>query len=77
MKRYLTKRVVTGIFVVLLSVCINFVLIRLAPGNPITILAGTDNPNPEMIATLTAKYGLDKSILEQFGMFLVIFLKEI
>lgn len=71
MKRYLTKRVVTGLFVVLLSVCINFVLIRLAPGNPITILAGTDNPNPEMIATLTAKYGLDKSILEQFGMFLV------
>lgn len=69
MKRYLSKRLMTGIFVVLLSVCINFVLIRLAPGSPIKILAGTDNPNPDMIAALEAKYGLDQSIFTQFGMF--------
>ena len=75
MKRYLTKRVITGLLVVILSVCINFVLIRLAPGNPITILAGTDNPNPEMILALQAKYGLDKSIFEQFLMFLSNLLK--
>jgi len=40
----------------------NFTLIRLAPGDPITFLAGTDNPNPEQIAKLQAKYGLDKPI---------------
>lgn len=70
MRRYLTKRVITGLMVVLLSVGINFVLIRLAPGDPITILAGTDNPNPLMIAKLKEQYGLDQNILQQFAMFL-------
>lgn len=75
MKRYLSKRIITGLMVVLLSVFINFVLIRLAPGDPITILAGTDNPNPEMIARLKAQYGLDQSIPKQFGMFLAKLMK--
>ena len=70
MKRYIGKRALTGLLVVLVSVCFNFVLVRLAPGDPVKIMAGTENPNPEMIATLTQKYGLDKSIPEQFVMFL-------
>lgn len=60
----------SGLLVVLLSVCFNFTLIRLAPGDPIRIMAGTDNPNEEMIEALQQKYGLDKSIPEQFVMFL-------
>ncbi|MFR5600070.1 MAG: ABC transporter permease [Holdemania filiformis] len=70
MKRYIGKRALSGLLVVLLSVCFNFTLIRLAPGDPIRIMAGTDNPNEEMIETLQQKYGLDKSIPEQFVMFL-------
>ena len=70
MKRYIGKRALSGLLVVLLSVCFNFTLIRLAPGDPIRIMAGTDNPNEEMIEALQQKYGLDKSILEQFVMFL-------
>ena len=65
MKRYVIKRFLTGILVVLVSVCINFVLIRSAPGNPVRILAGVDNPNPAQIEALTIKYGLDKSLPEQ------------
>lgn len=71
MKRYVLKRILTGILVVLVSVCINFVLIRCAPGDPVRILAGTDNPNPAQIELLTAKYGLDKSIPEQFVNYIV------
>lgn len=71
MKRYIGKRVLTGIIVVLISVCINFVLVRCAPGDPVRILAGVDNPNPEQIEALTIKYGLDKSIPEQFIDFLI------
>lgn len=70
MKRYIGKRALSGLLVVLLSVCFNFTLIRLAPGDPIRIMAGTDNPNEEMIQALQQKYGLDKSIPEQFVMFL-------
>jgi len=70
MKRYIGKRALSGLLVVLLSVCFNFTLIRLAPGDPIRIMAGMDNPNEAQIALLRAKYGLDKSIPEQFVMFL-------
>lgn len=70
MKRYILKRVLTGILVVLVSVCINFVLVRSAPGNPISILAGLDDPNPAQIEVLTKKYGLDKSLPEQFVSFI-------
>lgn len=66
MKRYLFKRILTGLLMVIISVGINFALIRLAPGDPVKIIAGLDDPNPEQILVLTEKYGLDKSIPEQF-----------
>jgi peptide/nickel transport system permease protein len=53
----------------LLSIFINFVLIA-QRRQSISILAGMDSPNPEMIAALTKKYGLDKPILIQFGVYL-------
>jgi len=70
MARYLGKRFAVCMLAVVLSVFINFALVRIAPGNPISIMAGIDNPNQEMIAALTEKYGLDKPILVQFGIYL-------
>lgn len=70
MKKYLLNRFGTGVLVVLFSILFNFVLIRLAPGDPTRLLAGKDNPNPETIAMLQAKYGLDKPILQQFWIYL-------
>lgn len=66
MKRYLGKRAMTGILTILFSFCFTFFLIRFAPGDPIKIMAGTDNPNPELIQNLTKKYGLDKPLPVQF-----------
>ncbi len=57
MGRFIRKRVFTGFLTVLFCLVLNFALVRLAPGNPIRILAGTDNPNPEMIAALEERYG--------------------
>lgn len=62
MSRYLLKRLSTAVLTVLFVFVLNFVLIRLAPGDPITILAGQDNPSQEQIDILKAKYGLDKPI---------------
>lgn len=70
MAKYLSKRFAVCMLAVILSIFINFALVRLAPGNPIAIMAGMDSPNQEMIDTLTAKYGLDKPILVQFGIYL-------
>lgn len=66
MAKYLGKRILTGLLCILVALVLNFVLIQSAPGDPIRILAGKDNPNPELISRLTEKYGLDKSKPEQF-----------
>jgi len=70
MFRYVRKRVLTGILSILFCLAFNFALVRLAPGNPIQILAGIDNPNPEMIAALEERHGLNKPIQEQFVIYL-------
>ena len=75
MARYLGKRFAICMLAVVFSVFINFALVRVAPGDPISIMAGIDNPNPELIAALTEKYGLDKPILIQFGIYLQNLLK--
>ena len=70
MRRYILKRLLTGILMVVISVALNFTLIRLAPGDPVKMIAGLDDPNPEQIRVLTEKYGLDKSIPEQFFIYI-------
>jgi ABC-type dipeptide/oligopeptide/nickel transport system permease component len=46
-----------------------FVLVRVAPGDPIAMMIGPD-ATPEDIANLRALYGLDKSIFAQFVIWL-------
>lgn len=70
MKKFLAKRLGSGTLAIMFSIVFNFIIIRLAPGDPATLLAGKDNPNPEMIAAIRARYGLDKSILEQLGVYI-------
>ncbi len=73
MKKYILKRVLTGLLAVLIVFTFNFFIIRLAPGDPIKIIAGRDNPSQEMIDALYEKYGLDKPIHIQ----LVAYLKNV
>lgn len=75
MKRFLLKRTLSGILIIFISLLICFVLIHAAPGNPITILAGHDNPSEEMIESLTVKYGLNKPLPVQFFSYLTTLLK--
>ena len=75
MSRYLLKRFLSAVLTVLFVFVLNFVLIRLAPGDPITILAGQDNPSQEQIDILKAKYGLDKPIFVQLLAYLKNLLK--
>jgi peptide/nickel transport system permease protein len=75
MRSYIRKRITTGILTIVFSFCLTFFLIRYAPGNPIKVLAGTENPNPELIEHLTVKYGLDKSIPIQFVNYIKTILK--
>lgn len=46
-----------------------FVLVRLLPGDPATVLLG-DRATPASIARINAQMGYDKPVLVQFGLFL-------
>lgn len=45
---------------------INFILIHIAPGDPVSVMMGKDNNDPELRAALMEKYGLDKPLYVQF-----------
>ena len=66
MKRYIKKKIFTGILTILFAFVVTFFMTRLSPGNPIVTMAGRDNPNPKQIDYLMKKHGLDKSVPVQF-----------
>jgi peptide/nickel transport system permease protein len=73
--RYIGRRAITGAFTVAVVLVLNFFLIHFAPGDPITILAGTDNPSQELIDITKAKYGLDKPVIVQLWTYIKTLLK--
>jgi peptide/nickel transport system permease protein len=68
--RYLAWRLLQVPPVVLAILVVSFVLIRLAPGDPILALAG-ENGDAAYYAEMRAKFGLDRPLLEQLGLFIV------
>ena len=66
MKKFILKRIYTDFIVVLVVVALNFFIIKLAPGDPVNIMAGFDNPNEEFKMAVRAKYNLDKPLITQF-----------
>ncbi|RKX56241.1 MAG: ABC transporter permease [Thermotoga sp.] len=54
---------------VLLIVLINFFIIHLAPGNPAQIISGLEQPSQEVIKALEHRYGLDKPLVVQLGIY--------
>lgn len=66
MKRYILKRLLLALVTVSVALVINFMLIHMAPGSPVQVLAGSGHPSPEMEKALTIKYGLDQPLYTQF-----------
>lgn len=66
---FILRRVVSAIPTLFLVLVVAFVATRLAPGDPITLLAGELAPL-ELIDELKAKYGLDKPLYVQFFYYL-------
>ena len=63
--RWLTRRAILAVLVVIGVTALTFLLIHLAPGDPIILLAG-DGGSPSYYDAMRAKYGLDRPLLEQF-----------
>jgi peptide/nickel transport system permease protein len=69
MLRFLLRRSLGSIAVLLVVTFMSYTLIFLAPGDPATILIGKQTgqfPNPEQIAHFRAEYGLDHPFLVQY-----------
>ena len=66
MGKYIGKRVLTGILTVIIVFTLNFIIINLAPGDPVKTLMGKETDDPELRAALEAKYGLDKPLPVQY-----------
>jgi peptide/nickel transport system permease protein len=66
---YVVKRVFFALMTVLVAVTLNFVIFRAAPGDAATSLAKCRNCTPEFREALRAELGLDRSKLEQYGIY--------
>ena len=61
------RRIIYGLILVFAVILLNFILIQIAPGDPAEMLAGEmGGATQEIMASIRATYGLDKSIPEQF-----------
>jgi peptide/nickel transport system permease protein len=69
--RFLAGRLVKAVVVVLAIAALNFVLVRLAPGDPASVLAGEAGAtDPKFVDELRARFGLDKPVWEQLLIYL-------
>jgi ABC-type dipeptide/oligopeptide/nickel transport system permease component len=69
MLNYLAFRTVKGALTFLAAVTLTFLILRLMPGDPTTIFI-SDSMSPDDVAALNITLGLDKSIPEQYLIFL-------
>lgn len=68
---FLTRRLLYGLLLMVCVVVLNFLLIRLAPGDPAEMIAGEmGGATAEMMAEIRANYGLDKPLPVQLGIYL-------
>ena len=66
MLSFIVQRIVKGIIVLIAIIVLNFFLIRLAPGDPATVMAGEAGASDQIfVQQLREKFGLDKPLPEQ------------
>jgi len=69
--RLLLIRLLQAIGLVFAVIVLNFILVHLAPGDPVETIAGASGGmSPELMAQLRTQYGLDRPFLVQLGVYL-------
>lgn len=67
---YLLKRLSFGLITVLIAISVNFGLFRALPGTAASDLSQVPRASPELKAALERQFGLDKPLLQQYGLYL-------
>ncbi|OZI66564.1 ABC transporter permease [Bordetella genomosp. 11] len=69
MLSYIARRILYMVPIALAVSLVCFLLIHLAPGDPIAAMVPPDTP-PDVVAQVRSDYGLDRSLPVQFGLWL-------
>ena len=64
---YALKRIAQALPLILVIIAINFALIHAAPGDPVDILLGQGEADPQVVAQLREEFGLDQPLPVQMG----------
>ena len=70
MGTYILRRLIEALIVVIIVSVLIFVIMRLLPGDPLTLYINRnqlDNLSPEQMQALRVQFGLDKSLPVQYG----------
>lgn len=68
---YIIRRLFYGVILIFAVVVLNFILIRLAPGDPAIVIAGEmGGATQEILDSIRVEYGLDKPLLVQLAIYL-------
>ena len=69
--RYMLLRLLQGLLTLALIATIHFILVRAAPGDPVSVLAGESGASdPQFVAQLRAQFGLDQPLGTQLVTYL-------
>ncbi len=68
--RFIAQRLAQGAVVVFLVVTLTFVLVRIAPGSPLSSLVESPYASPEAIDQMRRNFGLDRPMHVQYGRYL-------
>jgi ABC-type dipeptide/oligopeptide/nickel transport system permease component len=69
-QRYLLRRAGSALLIAFLAISFSFVLFRALPGDAVQNIADIPNMPPEAKEAIRAQFGLDESMLTQYGLFL-------
>ena len=72
MLKYMLRRLISAAITLFMIITITFFLMKAIPGHPFT---SEKMPNPEIRAAMFEKYGLDKSLSQQYVQYLANFIR--
>jgi peptide/nickel transport system permease protein len=69
--RFMSARLLQGLLALVLIATVNFLLIRAAPGDPVSVMAGEAGASdPQFVAQLRSQFGLDQPLGTQLATYL-------
>jgi peptide/nickel transport system permease protein len=68
--RYFIRRAVFVLPLIIAIITINFILVHIAPGDPLSYIVGTEYVSPEYLQRLRSEYGLDRPLWEQYWIYI-------